>query len=655
MNKRMITSVPTLLSWVFIFLSVCFSEPVFAGAESPVSEKNTHAVYSTENKTQNSTESIKEKSTEKYDSKETSSSTTFKSSAESKEEKKIENYLVPDQKLRQIINKRLNKPLLYSPTPEELSSITGLLDISSNSKESNIIIKSWEGLQYLDKISMLQVADVETDSELLTYISRLPNITSLILDNIVFTGNDSTMVDKSGKDIGIKQIIDFSPLSNLKKLNSLSINMINTEIKNYTAYARAQAKFSNLGKINTLTNIYISQIGETDDNSFRWLKSLTSLQELTITGTPLNNVTDIGSLENLTYLNINDNQISDFSPIVNKKYFRGAQENKQLISPLYMFSDKSMGKRLVKIDNIINFGGLGITNTEIKSFSSIKNFTVLSNITDGSVLKALIQMKELKPINSYNWKTGKYDKWDSKLKGTCFSYTVTTNNEKEISGYTYLGIEEQLKPEIKVKDSSLKVGESWSPKDNFISAIDENGLLINKFDPNRIAIEGSVDTSRAGIYKVIYKISGEQMTSKITVEEKNETKAKAKDLIVFYQDTNGNDIHKPKILSGNIDDEFNEMPIIIEGYIFKEVKHNSTTKGLLTDKEQSIIFIYTRTPTESKKIKLKTSNTEVLDFPNKHKDSKSLPDTGENTSIIVMLSGIITTLLVLYAWIFSRK
>lgn len=651
MNKRMKTSLPLLVSWAFFIPSVCFSEPVFAGVESPLPDINTPALPSTENTNENSTESIKEKSTEENNSKETSSSIKSIPSVESKEENKIENYLVPDEKLRQIINKRLNKPLLYSPTPEELSSITGLLDISSDLKAGNIIIKSWEGLQYLTKISMLQVSNVETDSELLTYISRLPNITTLILDSIVFTGNDSIMVDKSGKAVGIKQIIDFSPLVKLKELNVLSINMINTEIKNYTAYARARASFSNLGKINTLTNIYISQIGETDDNSFRWLKNLTSLKELTITGTPLNEVTSIGSLENLTYLNISDNQIYDFSAVVNKKYFRGAQDNKHLISPLHMYSDKSLGKRLVKIDNIINVGSIGLANAEIQSFNSITNFTVLSKISDGSVLKALIQMKELIPINSYNWKTGKYDKWDSNFKGTCFPYTVTTNDGKEISGYTYLRIEEQLKPEIKVKNSNLKIGESWSPKDNFISAIDENGLNISEFDPNRIAIKGHVDTSRAGIYKVIYKIGGKEMTSTITVEENN----KAKDLSIFYQDINGNDIHKPKIISGNIGDEFTETPIVIGGYTFKEVKHNSTTKGLLTDKEQSIIFIYTKNLMYSKKTNLKVNSTEVLGFPNKHNDSKSLPDTGENASIIVILSGIATILLVLYTRIFSRK
>ena len=86
-------------------------------------------------------------------------------------------------------------------------------------------------------------------------------------------------------------------------------------------------------------------------------------------------------------------------------------------------------------------------------------------------------------------------------------YTVT---------YSYDGVESQVVITVKdkendlahivVHDSTLKVGDEWNPEDNFDEATDFQG---NIEDFSKIIIEGSVDTTKAGIYEVTYKIPEE--------------------------------------------------------------------------------------------------------------------------------------------------
>lgn len=65
--------------------------------------------------------------------------------------------------------------------------------------------------------------------------------------------------------------------------------------------------------------------------------------------------------------------------------------------------------------------------------------------------------------------------------------TVTVNENKET---------------IHVKDSILSVGDTWNPADNFLSATDKEGKSI-PFDLKMV--DGTVDTTKVGIYPVVYK------------------------------------------------------------------------------------------------------------------------------------------------------
>ncbi|HAO5798885.1 TPA: cell surface protein [Listeria monocytogenes] len=72
---------------------------------------------------------------------------------------------------------------------------------------------------------------------------------------------------------------------------------------------------------------------------------------------------------------------------------------------------------------------------------------------------------------------------------------------------------------IKAHDSTIYVEDKWSAEDNFDSAVNSVGAAVS-FDD--LEVEGTVDTTKAGVYPVTYSFAGESVTINVT--------AKAKDL-----------------------------------------------------------------------------------------------------------------------------
>ncbi|WP_445448615.1 bacterial Ig-like domain-containing protein [Enterococcus faecalis] len=77
-------------------------------------------------------------------------------------------------------------------------------------------------------------------------------------------------------------------------------------------------------------------------------------------------------------------------------------------------------------------------------------------------------------------------------------------------------------PTLTTRDTSLYVGESWDPNDNFVSATDEtrakNPLLLTS-----IAVNSTVNTAVPGTYPVIYSYYGLSRTAYVTVVPDNTT------------------------------------------------------------------------------------------------------------------------------------
>ncbi|MTD38418.1 DUF5011 domain-containing protein [Erwinia sp. CPCC 100877] len=80
------------------------------------------------------------------------------------------------------------------------------------------------------------------------------------------------------------------------------------------------------------------------------------------------------------------------------------------------------------------------------------------------------------------------------------------------------------KTSINVKDSTIYVGDDWQPVDNFVSATDRQGHVL---DLEAIEVTGKVDNQKAGKYQVTYKIKADvaNPAARAVLAEQNETKA----------------------------------------------------------------------------------------------------------------------------------
>ncbi|MFC6163610.1 bacterial Ig-like domain-containing protein [Lactiplantibacillus dongliensis] len=92
-----------------------------------------------------------------------------------------------------------------------------------------------------------------------------------------------------------------------------------------------------------------------------------------------------------------------------------------------------------------------------------------------------------------------------------YSYHDAMENETTASAVVTV----QAPTTISAKNSTLTIGDSWQPQDNFINAIDKNGQKV-KFSEIKVTTDG-VDTTSAGNYLVTYSYGKATTTVTITV------------------------------------------------------------------------------------------------------------------------------------------
>lgn len=193
-----------------------------------------------------------------------------------------------------------------------------------------------------------------------------------------------------------------------------------------------------------------------------------------------------------------------------------------------------------------------------------------------------------------------------------------TTEQKDISGYTFKEVKgnvsgqftyqpqtviyvyEQTKDQstVIVHDSELTVGDAWKSEDNFDSATDYYGNTVPFSD---ITVDGSVDTSKVGTYKVTYSrilpafFSAEnqgEYSAVATITVKDAQPVKGGDVTAKYLDTNGNKISDDAVKTGNVGETYTTEQKSIDGYTFQEVQGN--TSGQFTDQAQTVTYVYTK-------------------------------------------------------------
>ncbi|UQZ96971.1 bacterial Ig-like domain-containing protein [Enterococcus casseliflavus] len=109
-----------------------------------------------------------------------------------------------------------------------------------------------------------------------------------------------------------------------------------------------------------------------------------------------------------------------------------------------------------------------------------------------------------------------------------YSVVYQNGNQKATATITVVANQET----VAAKDSTLYVGDSWEAADNFLSATDKDGKALPLTE---VTVDGTVDTSKAGKYEVVYRNGKAEATATITVLA-DQTSVKAKDSTLYIGD-----------------------------------------------------------------------------------------------------------------------
>ncbi len=227
------------------------------------------------------------------------------------------------------------------------------------------------------------------------------------------------------------------------------------------------------------------------------LQQLSKLSILRLEGNQITDLTPLRDLSNLVVLDLMFNHISDLTPLQNMNL-----------------------KTLEASDQTITLPTIYVLNKQPYS-ASVQ--TAIKGLAQGTLT--------ISPQNSDSW-IGNYSGVDGSGKVEWSSanpvpeqgeLVLTWTNDHGNTGQNFLFSGKYVQPYILSKatitahNSTIYVGDNWQARDNFDSALDHDG---NPLDFSKIAVSGTVDTGRPGVYSIVYSYDGLEEKVEVTVEEK---------------------------------------------------------------------------------------------------------------------------------------
>ena len=301
---------------------------------------------------------------------------------------------IPDPNLRAALEKALGKNEGDAITKEDLAGVEELIARNQGKADSSKIsdltgLQNCKNLKHLNLSYNPNISDLSAISSLqnLSFLD-LQGITSLV--DITFLSN---LVKLTELYIGYERVKleDISPLSNLTSLKKLSI---------------WHADVLDISKLSTLINLEYLTIAHNHKpiTDITFLQNLPNLKHLDLRGwnrPALKEVSPIKDLDNLEYLNLGGNLITDISPLSNlvNLVHLNLNGNGDLsnISPLENLS--KLTKLYLYSNSIVDITPLSkLTNLQdIKLYSN--QITDISPLVENAGISGTIKLKN-NPLNN---------------------------------------------------------------------------------------------------------------------------------------------------------------------------------------------------------------------------------------------------------------
>lgn len=202
-----------------------------------------------------------------------------------------------DANLEEAVRNVLNLEKEAAIKSEDVGKITNL-DLSNkvSKMKSRSKIKDLSGLRYFSNLTELNLSDniIEDISEL----GKLTSLRKLVLSSNKISDISAleNLTELDYLDLGNNSIEKIEALENLRKIHTLIIN------GNYPL-CQGDGIYP-IGKMTSLTELYISRTGAKDIDC---LKNLTNLEKLSISYNHIQSITPITGLDSLKYLDVRGN------------------------------------------------------------------------------------------------------------------------------------------------------------------------------------------------------------------------------------------------------------------------------------------------------------------------------------------------------------
>ncbi|WP_323615823.1 bacterial Ig-like domain-containing protein [Erysipelothrix rhusiopathiae] len=479
--------------------------------------------------------------------------------------------LIPDAALREIIATKLNIAV-EDLTPADLLNVT-ILDINQAD------VADLTGIEQLVNVQTITIQNTNVTSlEPLKNLPVLLNISILNNVNALEIGpNLGTNPVLRTLEIKGDHVTDLDVIVNAKaSLESLSITFAEAHY--------AGADFGWIGSLENLELLNLTKNGLTDlsfvssltnlkslgaaqnkisDNSFLSQMTQTEMEMLTLSINQIEDISALAHFDVIGYLSIGHNPLSSIAALEGLKIATLNLDGTGL-------GNEDLGV-ILSIEVAPDGPNVGYTNSisldgnHISDISSLNDILALrpgvkiyineqgiyedAVVLQGDAYAQKIDLVDYEgqpilwvdPLGSHA--TGSFDDTTSIMNWSNFTvdsgemltewsyHRVHNGGELEFKGNVITPFS-KVTVSIDVKDSTLYVGDTWKPEDNFIKALDSLG---NEIAFENIIVDGVVDTTKPGTYLITYRYGSTSEVASVVVKE-NLSSVTAKDSTIHVGD-----------------------------------------------------------------------------------------------------------------------
>ncbi len=346
----------------------------------------------------------------------------------------------------------------------------------------------------------------------------------------------------------------------------------------------ALADLSGLEYATSLSSFYMNGTNQISD--FSVLTKIDSLVYAYLMGANVtdDNVPDFG--DNLTRLNLSSANVTD-------AVYPKILEMKNLES--LTFESNMNITTIAPLAALPNLKELRIQFCAVSDFTVINNFPVLENLaaygqnTGRSDGVTMISAKELN--------------YDAATQSFFVPFSIMPNRLTNFDGYvppfstsnsqsqTYFDLNGVQLPssQLSITDQGVTVSDITPEEFEGIHTMKYNSRLNNPAGTYAQPDGFSFYAISSGTYLHQFAINHQEAAADVTVE---------------YVDTDGNEIHAPQIITGNVGDDYDATTdgykLTISGYTLdtKQLPKNST--GVMSDQAQTVTYVYTKNSDKGK-------------------------------------------------------